>query len=54
MKVFEKYQRAEVRIDKDPHTALFWELTQSKDSEYESEAHALLVSKHLSKVIGVS
>ena len=52
MKFFEKYKRAEVRIDKDPHTALFWELTQSKDSEYESEAESLLVSKHLSKVIG--
>lgn len=52
MKFFEKYKRAEVRIDNEPHTVLFWELTQSKDSEYESEAHALLVSKHLSKVIG--
>ena len=52
MKFFEKYKRAEVRIDNDPHTALFWELTQSKDSEYETEAQSLLNSKHLTKVIG--
>lgn len=52
MKFFEKYKKAEVRKDMDPHTALFWELTQSKDSEYEVEAQLLLESKHLTKVIG--
>ena len=45
-------KRGKEFIDSDPHTALFWELSESKASQYEEEAAQLLSHKNLSKMIG--
>ena len=53
MKIFGRHFKApEKRIATDPHTALFWQLTEAKDSEYTKDAATLLIELALQKNIG--
>lgn len=53
MKIFGKdFKFPERRIDNDPHTALFWQLSEEKDSEYTKDASKLLIETSLKKSIG--
>jgi hypothetical protein len=53
MKIFgKKFKLPERRIDSDPHTALFWQLSDDKDSQYAIEAEQLIVEHSLLKTIG--
>jgi hypothetical protein len=53
MKIFGKsFKLPERRIDTDPHTALFWKLSEDKDLQYAIEAERLMVEHSLSKRIG--
>jgi hypothetical protein len=53
MKIFGKdFKLSERRIDTDPHTALFWQLADDKDSQYTIEAEQLIVEHSLLKTIG--
>ena len=53
MKIFGKsFKLPERRIDTDPHTALFWQLTDEKNLQYTSDAEKLIVEHSLLKTIG--
>jgi hypothetical protein len=53
MKIFGKnFKLPARRIDTDPQTALFWQLTDEKDLQYTSEAEKLIVEHSLLKTIG--
>lgn len=53
MKIFGRsFKLPDRRIDSDPHTALFWQLTEEKDSQYTVEAEKLYIEKSLQKNVG--
>ena len=53
MRIFGRNFKAPVkRSTNDPHTALFWQLTEEKESQYSVDAEILLIESSLQKSIG--